>query len=151
MATALVCSAAALESAAPIRANGTIAYSAAGRIWILGPGGQAKAIARGDSPAWSPDGREIVFESARIAGDGQDLYIMDANGAYQHRVVTHPAAGLPNDTRDDFEPAWSPTDSVIAFTTNRSGTNDIWLTNSIGHATDPLVATSADEHSAAWS
>ncbi|MEP6762323.1 MAG: hypothetical protein ABJA93_13285, partial [Sporichthyaceae bacterium] len=108
-------------------------------------------MAEGDSPAWSPDGRVIVFESARIPGHGKDIYLMDATGANQRQVVTHPGAGAPRDTGNDFDPAWAPNDDIIVFTSDRSGSADLWQTNSVGHATDQLTSSAANEGSAAWS
>ena len=57
------------------------------------------------SPAWSPDGTEIAFESRR---DGfYEIYVMDADGSNQTR--------LTNNTVLDESPAWSPDGTKIAF------------------------------------
>ncbi|HEY3542216.1 MAG TPA: hypothetical protein VGK79_06710 [Gaiellaceae bacterium] len=57
-------------------------------------------------PAWSPDGKRIVFSSNRT-GNGE-LWVMNADGRAQHRL-----AGLPG--RDDWAPAYSPDGTRIAF------------------------------------
>jgi Tol biopolymer transport system component len=57
-------------------------------------------------PAWSQDGKRIVFSSNRT-GDGE-LWIMNADGSGQRRL-----AGLPH--RDDWASAWSPDGTRIAF------------------------------------
>jgi WD40-like Beta Propeller Repeat len=50
------------------------------------------------APAWSPDGRTIVFVSWRD-GNGE-VYAMNADGNGPRNLTQHPAR--------DFRPAWSP-------------------------------------------
>jgi hypothetical protein len=62
------------------------------------------------SPAWSPDGSRIVFQSDR---DGNaDIYVMHADGSNQTRLTRH-AAG-------DWSAAWSPDGNRIAFESGRA-------------------------------
>jgi len=70
----------------------------AGTISVAG-----KPVAKGFSPAWSPDGKTIAFERR----DG--LWLMDARGAHQRRLAKAPA----------YTPAWSPNGKTIAFSTGR--------------------------------
>ena len=62
------------------------------------------------APAWSPDGRTIVFVSWRD-GNGE-VYAMDANGSSPRNLTQNPA--------NDVRPAWSPDGRRIAFVRNRS-------------------------------
>src|SRR5690554_1080653 len=80
--------------------------------------GQAKTIAFETSEGtWmdvdvSPDGREIVFS---LVGD---LYRMPAGGGAATRITSGRAW--------DIQPRWSPDGRRIAFTSDRSGGNNIW-------------------------
>jgi Tol biopolymer transport system component len=62
------------------------------------------------APAWSPDGRTIVFVSWRD-GNGE-IYAMDANGSSPRNLTQNPA--------NDVRPAWSPDGRSIAFVSSRS-------------------------------
>ncbi|MYA10084.1 MAG: hypothetical protein F4237_09745 [Gemmatimonadetes bacterium] len=58
------------------------------------------------SPAWSPDGAQIAFESNRDINF--EIYVMNADGSGVARRTNS-----AND--DDFSPAWSPDGRRIAF------------------------------------
>ena len=61
------------------------------------------------SPAWSPDGQQIAFDSGQ---DGnREVYVMDADGKNQRRLTHHPAS--------DSSPSWSPDGAQIVFDSNR--------------------------------
>ena len=63
------------------------------------------------SPAWSPDGRRIAFDSTR---DGNfEIYVMNADGSGVTR--------LTNNDAWDWYPDWSPDGRRIAFDSNRDG------------------------------
>ena len=61
------------------------------------------------APAWSPDGRTIVFVSWRD-GNGE-VYAMDANSSSPRNLTQNPA--------NDVRPAWSPDGRSIAFVSSR--------------------------------
>jgi Tol biopolymer transport system component len=99
------------------------------------------------SPAWSPDGSKIAFESGRDDPQGE-IYVMDAapeSPANQPVRLTADAAG-------DFHPNWSPDGSKIAFTRNREGNRDIYLVNALdGSGQKRLTKKAALDTDPAWS
>jgi Tol biopolymer transport system component len=52
------------------------------------------------TPAFSPDGRRIVYGRTRRLRDDTDLYVMNADGTHKHALLTGP--------NDDFLPVWGP-------------------------------------------
>lgn len=62
------------------------------------------------NPAWSPDGRRLVFTG--IDGGLSDLFITDLDGNLTR---------LTRDRFADLQPAWSPDGRTIAFSSDRGG------------------------------
>jgi Tol biopolymer transport system component len=67
-----------------------------------------------ETPAWSPDGQQLVF----VGFDGglSDLFVINRDGTGLRR--------LTHDKYADLLPAWSPDGKTIAFTTDRGGATD---------------------------
>ena len=83
-------------------------------------GGESTRLTRGEpdaAPAWSPDGREIIFvrghDLNRSSGD-MDLFIVDAAGGTPRRLTRTPGSL-------ETAPVWSPDGSRIAFARSSSG------------------------------
>jgi len=79
-------------------------------------------------PAVSPDGSRlaVTFQQANY-----DVYRLTLDGRAPEPVLAS--------SRNEMDPAWSAAGSLIAFTTDRSGTDEIWLRSQNGEFERPLV------------
>ena len=100
------------------------------------------------APAWSPNGRQIVFASFRhdehladidLDEHNAEIYVMDADGSNQRQLTHHHGW--------DGDPDWSPDGSQIAFNSDRnSGRADLSIFvmdadgGNVRQVTDTLVA-----------
>jgi Tol biopolymer transport system component len=129
-------------------------------IWVMNADGTGLApltkltafIANSISPAWSPDGTKIVFASTR-ALDGSDalntnntqnIWVVNADGTGQT-----PLTKLTASNSASFSPAWSPSGTQIAFSSQRAldgsnaantnATQNIWVMNADGSGPTALT------------
>jgi len=95
-------------------------------------------------PAWSPDGRKIVFVSDRTGLN--QVWIMNADGSAQQQLTSDP-------TKKDQTPEWSPDGTKIAYTVD-SGTaagGDIWVMDADGSDQHPITSGPEREFGPVWS
>jgi TolB protein len=87
------------------------------------------------APAWSPDGRTIVFVSWRD-GNGE-VYAMDADSSSPRNLTQTPA--------NDVQPAWSPDGRSIAFVSSRNRQSEIYVMNADGSGKRSLTRYRAND------
>lgn len=93
------------------------------------------------SPAWSPDGSRMAFESTL---DGKRaIWVMQADGQGLRR--------LTEGSGSDFAPAWSPDSSRIAFMSDRDGNEEVYDIGADGSGIRRLTANTAPDGFPAWS
>lgn len=108
-------------------------------LWRISADGRGEptrvpvAARSADQPAISRDGRRLVYEEWQ----GQtNIFAIDT-----HAPEAVPVA-LTTATRWDWNPAWSPDGSRLAFVSDRSGSSEIWLARADG--TDAIKLTAFD-------
>jgi TolB protein len=82
------------------------------------------------SPAWSPDGSQLVFSSSMQSEP--ELYVTDSNGGHPKRLTF-------GENSSNTSPAWNPkTGQSIAFVSDRSGVPKLYLMSADGTGTTLL-------------
>jgi Tol biopolymer transport system component len=81
------------------------------------------------------------------------IYAMNADGGRQARLTaggqSNPSS--PQELFFQIDPAWSPNGRLIAFSSKRSGSFDIFVMNADGTGTRRLTSTRDDEANPTWS
>jgi len=157
--------------------------SAGGDLYVVAAeGGRQRLVVDGSScpanfPAWSPDGRFLVF--GRDCPGGGLHYVTSAGGeprrltrdrvdkfpdwsptgdrvAFSRGLKSIYVTNLEGDVRqlttvsDSYAPSWSPDSRVLLFTTNRRGKPEIWLMQSDGRAQRPVFPPSPAAFFPSW-
>jgi TolB protein len=122
--------------------NGKLAYFYGAQVFVLSSNGSnARLLGAGLSPAWSPNGRRLVFDT--IVDRNYDVWTMRADGKDRRRVTRDPAP--------DYFASWSPDGSQIVFTSDRGAGEDLYVIGADGTGERRLTDDAAPDWGAAWS
>ena len=122
-----------------------------GGIFVVGATGESprRLTSFGSNPAWSPDGRRIVFGTEEVVspynvnGSG-GLWTVDVTGGEPNRL-DHP------DVTALYQPAWSPSGKRIAFWATDGGQRDLETISADGGERVKLTNDPAIDWAPAWS
>ncbi len=122
------------------------------QVWIMDlAGANAQAVTQMQDgacqPAWSPDGKRLVFVSPckgkQEQYSGSSLFLINPDGSGMQSLATTPGG--------DYEPAWSPDGKQIAFTSLRDGKPHIFLYTLADDKTVRLSPQPVYDRQPAWS
>jgi tol-pal system beta propeller repeat protein TolB len=130
--------------------NGRIAFARlSDRGWqieTINPDGTSDATLAGIPsnafhPAWSPDGRRILFE-VQSSGGRTQIFVMNDDGSGLTQLTDGPGW--------NYLPAWSSDGSKIAFVSTRDGNDEIYVMNANGSAQTRLTDSPDEDLSPSW-
>ena len=128
----------------------SLAIDLQGSLWILpATGGAAKRITDifddAHQPAWSPDGKSLVFFA--YTDGGYDIWSTAPDGSNRRKLTWGPF--------DDREPVWSHDGTHIAFSSDRGdplGSDyNVWILDVATQALKQLTKDRADDFMPSWS
>jgi TolB protein len=129
---------------------GELAFVRGGDVYTVRADGSGlvrltRTRARESTPAWSPDGAQLVFVRERPGN--ADVYVADAR-ARNVRRITHTRGA------NEYTPAWSPDGKRIAFASNRTGAYELYVARADGTGVRRLTVGARDGYGSylpAWS
>lgn len=111
-------------------------------IWVMNAdgSGRRKVFDGGEQPSFAPDAGRIVLKGC--IGGNCGLLICNADGGAPRLLTTN---------ANDSSPSWSPGGSTIVFTSDRSGTLDVWTISPDGTNLRQLTSSPTSDGAATWS
>lgn len=126
--------------------DGRLALTVADDLYLARPdGSELTKVASSPEldwyPRFSPDGRFLVFESARASF--RDVYRLE--------LGTSEVVRLTDNEQGNFDATWSPDGRKLAFASSRAGQLDLWVMDADGANPKRLTFHPGDSVKPAWS
>jgi Tol biopolymer transport system component len=99
-----------------------------------------------DMPAWSPDSRNIAYRSFQDQGNG-NIFALNLD-TDQITNLTPDSASVQIEVR---EPSWSPDGNSIVYSSNTSGSMNLWIVNADGSSRQQITDSDYYSTDPAWS
>jgi Tol biopolymer transport system component/DNA-binding winged helix-turn-helix (wHTH) protein len=120
---------------------------AGGELWQITPGRtespeKVPGVHDVTSPVVSSSGKRLAYVQSRINGN---IWRVDLDGAKAHARI------LVTSTREQYAPFISPDGRRVVFSSNRSGTTEIWVCDSDGGNAQQMTSLGARTGTPRWS
>jgi hypothetical protein len=104
-------------------------------------GSDRRDIGKGQYPAWSPNGNQIVYRGC-VGGGKCGLIVANADGSNPRQITTH---------ANDAAPRWSPNGGQVVFHSDRDGNWEIYVINVDGSWLRRITTNPTTDLNPVWS
>ena len=104
-------------------------------------GSNRRAIGKGEYPAWSPNGDQIVYRGC-FSGGKCGLIVANTDGSNPQQITTH---------ANDAAPRWSPNGGQVVFHSDRDGNWEVYVINADGSWLRRITTNPTTDMNPVWS